>query len=439
MNRSSWPRENYSWYVVFVLCVCGIVAFIDRQIINLLVEDIKVDLDVTDVQISVLQGFAFAMFYAAVAIPLGRLADSVNRRWLITVAILLWTLAALACGLSDTFAELFVARMMIGIGEAVLTPAGFSLLADYFRPSRLSLPISVFTASTFFGSGIALLAGGFLITQLAGMEVVYFPLLGDLRPWQAAFVVGATPGVLVAALFFFTIKEPVRRSSVASADAVTKKGFVQALVYIRNNGRLFVSIYGGLSLVAAAQFSMGAWAPAYFIRVHGWEPGEIGYAYGLLFLIFGTAGVIGGGWIANWQYARGHRDANLRVPMAAAFLAFPFALTFALVDSAAISIALIAPLMFFGTIPFGAGTAVIPIVAPAQFRGQLVALYLLVANFLGQAGGPWYVALLTDKVFMDPTAVGYSLLITVSVLLLMGGGLLYVGLAPLRRLMVADS
>jgi MFS family permease len=254
MNQSSWPRENYGWYVVFVLCLCGIVAFIDRQIINLLVEDIKADLDITDVQISVLQGLAFTMFYAAVAIPLGRLADSRNRRWLITVAILIWTLAAVACGLSDTYAELFVARMMVGIGEAVLAPAGFSLLADYFRPSRLSLPISVFTSASFFGSGIALLAGGFLLTQLAGMDVVNFPLFGELRPWQAAFVVAATPGVLVAALFFFTIKEPVRRSNVASAHATTDKGFVQALVYIRNNGRLFVSIYGGLSLVAAAQF-----------------------------------------------------------------------------------------------------------------------------------------------------------------------------------------
>lgn len=439
MTRSDWPRENYSWYIVFVLCVCGIVAFIDRQIINLLVEDIKADLLLTDIQISLLQGFAFAMFYATVAVPLGRLADSANRRWLITIAIILWTLAAIACGLADSYGELFAARMMIGIGEAVLTPAGFSILADYFRPSRLSLPISVFTASSFFGSGIALLVGGFLIAQLAGMEVVHFPLLGDLRPWQAAFVLGATPGIFVAVLFFVTVKEPVRRSGVIAVETPDAKGFIQALAYCRSNGRLFFSIYLGLSLLSAAQFSMGAWVPTFFIRVYGWEAAEIGPAYGLLFLTCGTLGVISGGWLANWQHGRGRRDANLSIPMIAAFLAFPFALAFPLANSGALCIALIAPLMFFGTIPFGAGTAVIPIVAPAHFRAQLVAIYLLIANFIGQAGGPWFVAVLTDKVFADPAAVGYSLLVTVSTLLLLGGGLLYVGLAPLRGLLVADT
>ncbi|MEO0996959.1 MAG: MFS transporter, partial [Pseudomonadota bacterium] len=115
--------ERYGWYVVFVLCVCGIVAYIDRQIINLLVEGIKLDLGVTDTQISLLQGFAFAIFYAIVAIPLGRIADSRNRRWLITAGILAWTAAAVSCGLAQTYTQLFVARMLVGVCEAVLTPA----------------------------------------------------------------------------------------------------------------------------------------------------------------------------------------------------------------------------------------------------------------------------------------------------------------------------
>ncbi len=438
-TTAPWPRESYSWYVVFVLCVCGIVAFIDRQIINLLVEDIKLDLSLTDVQISLLQGLAFAMFYAAVAIPLGRLADSTNRRRLIAVAIVVWTFAAIGCGLADSYGELFAARMLVGIGEAVLTPAGFSMLADYFKPSRLSLPLSVYTASSFFGSGIALLAGGFLVAQLAGMDVVHLPLFGDLRPWQAAFIVGATPGFFVAALFFFTIKEPRRRSNIAAAETTTEEGFLQALAYCRRNGRLFFSIYVGLSLLSAAQFSMGAWVPAFFIRVHDWTAGEIGYAYGLLFLICGTFGVISGGWIANWLHGRGYRDANLRAPMVAAVLALPFAVAFPLTTSATTAIALLAPLMFLGTIPFGCGTAVIPIVAPSQFRAQLVALYLLVANFLGQAGGPWFVALWTDKVFGEPAAVGYSLLITVTTLLVLGAGLLFLGLPPLRQLLSTSS
>jgi MFS family permease len=434
---AAWPREDYSWYVVFVLCVCGVAAYIDRQIINLLVEDIKADLILTDVQISLLQGLAFALFYAAVAIPLGRLADSTNRRILIGVAIVLWTLAAIACGLADTYEELFAARILVGIGEAVLTPAGYSMLADYFRPSRLSLPISVYTAASFVGAGIALVAGGFLIGQLGSLEAVTLPLIGTLQVWQAAFIIGASPGFLIALLWFATVREPRRRSNVAAVRAETQKGFLQALDYCKRNRRLFFAIYIGLSLVAAAQFSMGAWVPAFFIRVHGWQPGEIGYAYGLLFLICGTAGVITGGWVANWLHGHGYHDANLRTPMYAAFLALPFAATFPLVQSPSLAIGLMAPLMFFATIPFGAGTAVIPIVCPPQFRGQLVAMYLLIANFLGQAGGPWFVALWTDKVFADPSAVGYSLVITVTALLVLGGVTLFIGLAPLRRMLAS--
>ncbi|HRX89605.1 MAG TPA: MFS transporter, partial [Steroidobacteraceae bacterium] len=148
-DQQSWPSETYSWYVVLILCVCGMVAFVDRQIINLLVEDIKQDLAISDTQISLLQGLAFAVFYAVMAIPLGRLADTGNRRWIIAVGALVWTAAAMACGLARSFWQLFAARTAVGVGEATLTPAGFSLLADLFRPQRLALPLSVYTGSSF--------------------------------------------------------------------------------------------------------------------------------------------------------------------------------------------------------------------------------------------------------------------------------------------------
>ena len=161
-DRQPWPSAAYGWYVVAILCLCNMVAFVDRQIINLLVEDIKADLAITDTEISLLQGLAFAVFYAVTAVPLGRLADTANRRWIISTGILIWTVAAASCGLARSFWQLFIARMFVGVGEATLTPSGFSMLADLFNPKRVSLPISVFTGSTFVGSGIALLAGGFV-------------------------------------------------------------------------------------------------------------------------------------------------------------------------------------------------------------------------------------------------------------------------------------
>jgi MFS family permease len=434
------PPLARGWYVVFVLCCCNVVAFLDRQIINLLVDDIKADLLITDTQISLLQGLAFALFYAIMALPLGRLADRGNRRNLIAAGILIWTGATVACGLADNFGTLFAARMLVGIGEAVLTPAGYSMLADLFRHRRLALPVSVFTGSTFFGSGIALLAGGFVLARLDAIETIALPLAGSLERWQAAFIVAAIPGLALALWFFLTVREPRRRAGAGDAQvaAIQDASLRHAMEYCRHNGRLLGSVYLGLSLLAAAQFATGAWAPAFFIRIHGWAAADVGYFYGLLFLVFGSSGVVAGGWLANRLHAAGHGDANLRAALIGGLVALPAAAAFPLVASPTVSLALIAPLMFFGTMPFGAGTAVIPMLAPARLRAQLVAVYLLCANLIGQAGGPWFVATVTDRVFGREDAVGYSISVVVAALLAAGVAVCWAGLRPLRRYM-ADS
>lgn len=422
-TQNPQESERFGWYVVFVLCICGVVAYIDRQIINLLVDDIRVDLQVSDTQISLLQGFAFAVFYAIVAIPLGRIADSRSRRHLITLGILAWTVAAICCGLAETYMQLFVARMAVGVGEAVLTPAGFSLLADLFRPQRLARPVSVFTASSFVGSGIALMLGGVIITALASGGGT--DLLGERAVWQAAFIIAALPGIPVAIWFFLSVPEPPRRAtSQARVDAdIYRAGFRHALRFCVDNGRLFWAIFVGGSLLAAAQFALGAWVPALFIRVHGWDPGEIGAAQGTLFMVFGTAGVVAGGWITDFLFRRGYTDANLRTCAIAGLLSAPWVLAAMLVDNGQLAIVLLAAAMFFGTIPFGAGPPLIPAIAPPFFRAQLVAVYLFIANLVGQSGGPWVVALLTDHFFADPLAVGHSLAITVPVMLVVGAGI----------------
>lgn len=434
-DNDGFGSERYGWYVVFVLCVCGIVAYIDRQIINLLVEDIKADLLVSDIEISLLQGFAFAVFYALVAIPLGRIADSANRRWLITIGIIAWTLAALSCGLAQNYTQLFIARMFVGVGEAVLTPAGFSLLADMFRPHRMARPISVFTSSSFFGSGIALIVGGLIIDQLQSMGGVTLPFVGPVEVWQAAFIFGALPGIPAAIWFFFSVKEPTRRAHTRldeNAQAY-RHGFVAAIRYCMANFRLFFSVIMGLSLMGAAQFSLGAWVPAFFMRSHEWTPGDIGTVQGLLFLICGTSGVIAGGWITDALHSRGHADANLRTATFGALLAVPFVAMVPVVDNPWLAVALLAPSMFLGTMPFGAGAAIIPTVAPPMYRAQLVAVYLLIANLIGQAGGPWVVAFVTDVVFNDDQAVGGSLMFVVPAMLLLGAFTASFGWKPLAR------
>ncbi len=430
------PKESYSWYVVLVLCVCGMVAFIDRQIINLLVEDIKVDLQISDTEISLLQGFAFAVFYALAAVPLGRLADTSSRRRLITAGIVVWTAAAAACGLAKNFWQLFIARVFVGVGEATLTPSGFSMIADLFRPGRVSLPIAVFTASSFVGSGVALLVGGYVIAMLSRAEAISLPIFGELRTWEAAFIICALPGVLVALWFFLTVREPARRSAISEktvTDAESRPSLAEVWDFVQANSRVFVAVFAGISVLAAVQFCLGAWVPAHFIRNHGWTPSQVGYAYGLIFLICGTGGAISGGWIADRLQRKGIKDGHLRTAMWAALMAAPFVVLFPAVSDPELAIALLAPVVFFGTMPFGAGPALIPVICPPRMRGLLVAVYLLIANLIGQAGGPLVVALFTDWVFGSPELVSRSLMVAPVALLILGAALVGRGMAPLRR------
>jgi MFS family permease len=425
-DATPWPSERRGWLVVGVLCACAIVSFIDRQIINLLVEDLKRDLAITDTRISLLQGLAFALFYATCAIPLGRLADVANRKRIVLGGLLVWTLATGGCGLAASFTHLFVARVLVGVGEATLTPNTFSMLADLFPPKRLALPCSVFTGASFVGSAVALLGGGALLGHLATVDPLVLPVVGELKVWQAAFLLAALPGVFVAILLVLFVREPVRRGSVANVP-VERPSLRDVAAFYRRNLRALNAVFFGVSLLGAVQFSIGAWGPAYFMRVHHWTPPQVGFAYGTILLICGTGGAIAGGWLADRLEAR-HGQGHLRTALISAFGTIPFVIAFPLASSGTAAALLLAPVVFVGSLSLGAGPALIPVLAAPRMRGVLVASYLFAASLIGQAAGPWLVAACTDFVFGTPAAVRYSLVIVPVVLLLLSAAFLGSGL-----------
>jgi MFS family permease len=428
----SFRSERYAWGVVALLSLGGIVSFIDRQVINLLVEPIKQDLGLSDSRISLLQGFAFALLYAGMSVPLGRIADTGNRTRIIAGGILLWSLATAACGTARTFWQLFLARTMVGIGEATLTPAGQSMLADYFPRHRLARAISVFTASTFLGTGIALLGGGLVIGWLMGVGDVTWPLLGTLKPWQMTFLVAAVPG-LVLSVAMLALREPPRREAAGQAVAGERASFAEMGAFIRAHWGVLGTIYVGFSILASVQFGLGAWIPSFFIRVHGYSPAEIGVAYGTLVTVFSFAGTAFGGFLCDWLAGRGYTDANLRTAVIAAVPTIPLVAIFPLLDSPTLALAVIAPLCFVGSMPFGAGTAAIPTIAPNRMRGQLIAIYLLIANLLGPGVGPFLIALTTDVVFADETMVGRSIALVCPILVAIGTAVLLAGFRSFRE------
>jgi MFS family permease len=429
----AFRSDAYAWWVCAVLCVATVVAFIDRQIINLLVEPIKRDLGIGDFGISLLQGVAFGVMHALLAIPLGRLADSRNRRNIILAGIACWTLACAGSGLAASFAVLFAMRMLIGIGEATLTPSGYSMLADYFPRERLGRAISLFLGAGFVGSGIAFVAGGWVLARLDAAGDIVLPFVGQVHTWQAAFLIAALPGLACFALML-TVREPPRSSFGQARAAEQAPPFRDVLRFLVAQRRTIGAIYFGFALLAAMQFGLGAWVPSLFIRTFGWSASEIGYTYGLYYVSLGTAGVLAGGWLCDRLAARGHADANLRVGVIAGVCALPLVVAFPLMPTGTLAVVLLAPATFFGTMPFGAGTAVLPMLAPNRMRAQVVAVYLLVANLLGQAVGPTFVASLTDFVFGDPLQLRWSIAIAcgsllVAALVVIASGLKHVGAA----------
>ena len=201
MTTSRSFSATSGWITVAFLTIAYLFSFIDRWILGLLIEPIKADLGLTDTQIGLLLGPAFAIFYATMGLPLGWLADRRNRVRIVAVGIGLWSLATAASGLAKSFIHLFIARMSIGIGEATLSPCAMSIISDSFPREKRSRPIAVYTTALSLGAGLASLLGAAVLTWAKTGGDITFPLLGALAPWQATFIVVGLPGLLLALVF----------------------------------------------------------------------------------------------------------------------------------------------------------------------------------------------------------------------------------------------
>ncbi|GAB4142349.1 MAG: MFS transporter [Sphingomonadales bacterium] len=419
-----WPAPAYGWYVTIILTIAYTVSFIDRQILNLLVEPIRHDLGISDVQISLLQGFAFALFYALMGVPIARLADRGNRRTIIAIGIFVWCLMTAACGLARNYLQLFLARVGVGIGEAALSPAAYSLLADYFPPEKLARAAGTYSLGVYAGSGIAMLAGGAVIAWIAGFGEVTLPGIGVLRPWQLAFILVGLPGILIGFLMF-TVKEPFRRGVDASKKQVSIREVMQ---FIADNRWILLSIFVGYSMIGIVVIGILSWSPTYFIRLHGWSMAEVGLRYGLLLLVFGATGAIAGGWFADYLRQRGFDHAPVLASIIMAALSIPCATAMGLVADPWIAFFLLMPATFLPSSMVALSATTIQLMTPNRMRAQLTALYLLAVALLGTGFGPLAVALCTQYIFADDLAVGHSIALVSGTLLPLGVLCLWAGI-----------
>ena len=434
-DHEEYPDVRYAWYVVAILTLAYIVSFIDRQILSLLVGPIQRDLDIGDKQISLLMGATFAVFYTLFGIPLGRLADTRSRRMIISAGITFWSMMTAGCGLARSFWQLALFRVGVGVGEATLSPSAYSLIADYFRPQLRSTAMSVYSMGIFVGSGLAFIVGGIVVEFSATQESFVLPVVGVVRSWQLVFLVVGLPG-LAAALLMFTIREPVRKGArrlIADSTPVTTATTGEVWAYLRDNRATFLFLNLGVAMVTLNAYGTNSWVPAMFIRRYGWTQGETGRVFGMIVGIAGTLGIVSGGRLADWLSARGQRDATVRLSGLAALAWLPFGVAYPLMPSATWAAVLVAPAIFFSSVPFGIAPAAIQRIMPNTMRAQATAVYLFVINLIGMGLGPTVVATLTEDVFQDKQAVNYSLAIVGGVSQTIAGVLLLSGLKRYRQ------
>jgi MFS family permease len=431
--EAAFPAPRAAWFAVGSLALINMVSYIERQIPTLLFAPIKRDFALSDTQVSLLAGFAFVLVYVGFGLLIGRLADRLNRKRIIGIGVVLWSLATMSCGLARSFAQLFTARVMVGVGEATLGPSANSMLSDYFPRDKLSRAFSVYAGAQYLGAGLALVVGGFAIQIVSRMPPPVLPWFGHIAPWQTTFLVVGLFGSLVLLPFFF-VREP-RRLGLTGEAAAAGQGvpFAELLAFLKLNWRTFTAHFTAFSIVSTLGFGTVAWMPSYFARVHHWAMQDIGKIYGLMLAFLGAAGVVAGARFAEWLASLGYKDAYFRAPLITICLtAIPASLA-PLMPTASAALALLVVSTFLSSFPVALISAALQIVTPNQMRGQIAALFGFLASLLGLGLGPTFVAVITDYVFHNEHAVGYSIATANLIITPIVAAILWWGLAPFRE------
>lgn len=391
-----------SWYTLTVLTLANVSGLVDRQVVALLVEPLKRDLHISDTQVSLLMGFSFALFYSLLGLPAGILVDRYHRPRIVAIGAALWSAMTMLCGFAQSFLQLLVLRMGVGLGEATLGPSAVSLLSDAFPRQRRARAMSVFALGTFLGSGMAYAIGAYAAGAAGGDATIAVPWIGPLRSWQAVFLVVGAPGLVIAGLAL-TMQEPPRTAHPARPSVRDIFG------YLRAHRRTALTLSFGFACSSAVNYGIAAWLATFFVRTHGWSAAEAGALQGALTMTLGVAGALAGGWLSDRLVSLNRPDGPLLVAIAAATGMLLTAGLYPLVGSPVVAAWLLAAVNVFAAMPWGGANAAVAEVLPSHLRGQGTALYLLVVNLFAGVVGPTSVALITDHVFADPLYLRYSL------------------------------
>jgi MFS family permease len=402
--RITAPR---SAYVVFVFFLCFVFSYIDRQIVSILVQPLKLALHLTDAQIGLLQGMAFTVCYATAGVFVARLVDRSNRVRLIAVCVAIWAISTAMCATAHSFTELLMWRAGTAISEAGLSPAALSIFSDLFVPRKVSRATSVFMLGPYIGGGIALLGGGALLDWTGGSGPVQALAASSLAPWQLAFVVVGLPGLLLAALVAVTIREPSRRSEAGADEDIPNMKAVLREITVTH--RFCIPYFLGYTALILLFYAYSAWFPTLLIRTFGLAAGEVGRMAGPAYMLGGVAGVVSASMLVRRATDSSALENALRVATFAAFALIPAAL------AAPLSKALSASLIAYGFCAFTASIVMalapvpVQLALPNRMRGRAIAILVFLTNTVAGGLGPLAVGAIADRLALGARGLAIGL------------------------------
>jgi MFS family permease len=404
---------SYRAWVLFILVVVYTFNFIDRQIIGILAVPIKQELSLSDTELSLMGGLAFALFYTFLGVPIAVLADRKSRVWIMTIALCLWSLMTAACGFAHNFTQLFLARLGVGVGEAGGVAPAYSLIADYFPPEKRARALSIYSFGIPIGSAAGILLGGVLTSFL---------------DWRAAFVIVGLVGVFLAPVLRLTVKDPVR--GAYETNQVTQPARIVDVV----STLAAKPSFWGLSFGAASSSMMGYgiifWLPSFLVRSFGeelpkffsWAPAwmiPIGagpvlfasYFYGALLLIGGVAGIWLGGVLAD-RYGPARKAAYAQLPAAAFVASIPFFIAGILSKSLLLTFFLLLVPTALSLVWLGPVISAFQHLVPPTMRATASAVFLFVNNLIGIGLGNLVIGVVSDAMTsrFNDEALRYALL-----------------------------
>ena len=421
------PRVGFrAWASIAILLALTVLSAIDRTIIALMVDPIKADLQISDTQFSLLQGFAFVLFYALASLPMAWIADRTSRHWVIFFGVTFWSIATALCGLAQNFWHLFLARLGVGAGEATLSPSAYALVGELFPPRRMAFAVGILAAGAAIGAAAAYGVGGIIVQWAEGLGG-----FAGLRPWQIAFIVVGLPGIVLAPLVFLIPGRKRNRS--AAAKAAEQLGDANYLAWLRSNAAYLSLAFTAMGFHAALAYGTAMWTPAYFSRHFGMEPIEIGGTLALVTGVAGIVGFVGGGWLVDRLHASAIRNAHLKYCLVNCIVSAVIGIVaFTLIESVAVVLILLAlaHMLFPLTGPL---VAHLQMTTPSQYNARTIALLTVTFNLIGMTLGPTCAALFSDRLFGGPEHIGSGIAAMFALFAPIAAILFWLSLKPARE------